>query len=109
MAQSNDREPEGSEPQRTQRTQRTAAIHGRCALILTFNTRHFHHSALAPWAIQASHPQEYLSVLYETEPKQVIACLGEIAGHRRLEIQDVLIRLGKVLPSFATRVLDDLG
>jgi len=48
-------------------------------------------------------------VLYEMEPKQIMACLGEIAGKRRLEIEDVMIRLGKVLPNFAQRVLDDLG
>jgi hypothetical protein len=43
------------------------------------------------------------------EPKQVIACLGEIARKRKLEVQDVLIRLGKTLPAFAQRLLDDLG
>lgn len=48
-------------------------------------------------------------ILYEMEPKQVMACLGEIAGKRKLEVQDVLIRLGKVLPTFSQRLLDDLG
>lgn len=86
-----------------------AAIRGDCPLILTFNLKHFPAAALQPWSIQASHPQDYLRVLYEMEPKQVMACLGEIAGKRGLEIEDVLIRLGKVLPSFAQRALDDLG
>ena len=39
----------------------------------------------------------------------MLRCLGEIAGRRKLEVQDVLIRLGKVLPRFAQRVLDDLS
>ncbi len=44
----------------------------------------------------------------EMEPKRVAACLKEIAGKRNLKIEDVLIRLGKTLPAFANRVLDDL-
>jgi hypothetical protein len=43
------------------------------------------------------------------EPRQVTACLGEIAGRRKLEVQDVLIRLGKALPNFSQRLLDDLS
>ena len=86
-----------------------AAIGGTCPLILTFNLKHFPSSALQPWSLQASHPQDYLLVLYEMEPKQIMACLGEIAGKRKLEIEDVMIRLGKVLSNFAQRVLDDLG
>jgi hypothetical protein len=42
------------------------------------------------------------------EPKRVAACLGEIAGKRKLEIEDVLIRLGRTLPDFSNRVLEDL-
>lgn len=86
-----------------------AAIRGDCPLILTFNLKHFPAEALNPWKICASHPQDYLLVLYEMEPKQVMACLGEIAGKRRMEVQDALIRLGKVLPAFCQRMLDDLG
>lgn len=86
-----------------------AAIRGQCPLILTFNLKHFPAHALRPWNISASHPQEYLLVLYEMESAQMLRCLGEIAGRRKLEVQDVLIRLGKVLPRFAQRVLDDLS
>ncbi len=86
-----------------------AAIRGQCPLILTFNLKHFPVEALSPWNIGASHPQDYLLVLYEMEPRQVTACLGEIAGRRKLDVQDVLIRLGKTLPNFSRRVLDDLA
>ena len=85
------------------------AIRAGCPLILTFNLKHFPDSALSPWSVEASHPQDYLLILYEMEPKQVVACLGEIAGMRKMEVEDVLIRLGKVLPEFASRLLDDLG
>jgi predicted nucleic acid-binding protein len=86
-----------------------AAIRGNCSLIVTFNLKHFPADALRAWPVQVTHPQDYLLVLYEMEPKQVIGCLGEIAGRRHLELQDVLIRLGRVLPTFSCRVLDDLG
>jgi hypothetical protein len=86
-----------------------AAIRGNCPLILTFNLRHFPAEALQPWAICASHPQDYLLILYEMEPQQLTACLGEIAGKRGIEVQDVLIRLGKTLPAFSQRLLDGLG
>lgn len=86
-----------------------AAIRGNCPLIVTFNLKHFPAEALRPWSITASHPQDYLLILYEMEPRQVTACLGEIAGKRKIEVQDVLIRLGKTLPAFAQRLLDDLG
>lgn len=86
-----------------------AAIRGDCPLILTFNVKDFPPAALAPWGVHASHPQDYLLVLYEMEPKQIVACLGEIAGRRKLEIEDVLIRLGRALPCFSRRLLDDLG
>jgi hypothetical protein len=86
-----------------------AAIRGQCQLILTFNLKDFPADILKPWGIYANHPQDYLLILYEMEPKQVIACLGAIAGKRGLEVQDVLIRLGKVLPLFSQRLLDDLS
>jgi hypothetical protein len=86
-----------------------AAIRGNCPLILTFNVRHFPTEALKPWAICVSHPQDYLLVLYEMAPRQMTTCLGEIAGKRKLEVEDLLIRLGKVLPAFSQRLLDDIG
>lgn len=76
---------------------------------LFFDAWHFPAHALNPWNIGSSHPQDYLLILYEMEPKQVVACLGEIAGKRNSEIQDVLIRLGKTLPAFSQRLLDDLA
>jgi len=86
-----------------------AAIRGECPLILTYNLKHFPAEALARWSVEANHPQDYLLTLYEMEPKRVVGCLGEIAGRRRLELEDVLIRLGRTLPRFSGRLLDDLG
>ena len=86
-----------------------AAIRGDCPLILTFNRKHLPALSLSPWGVKTSHPQDYLIVLYEMEPKVLVAVLGEIAGQRQIEIEDVLIRLGKVPPSFSQRILDSLG
>lgn len=86
-----------------------AAIRGDCPLILTFNLKDFPAEALQPWNVRASHPQDYLLVLYEMEPTRVTACLGQIAGRRGTEMEDVLIRLGKSLPVFSQRLLDDLA
>ena len=86
-----------------------AAVRGDCSLILTFNLKHFPAADLQRWGVYANHPQDYLLILYEMEPNHLTAGLGEIAGRRGLEIQDVLIRLGKSVPAFAQRVLDDLA
>lgn len=86
-----------------------AAICGGCQVILTFNLRHFGAEHLSPHHISAVHPEDYLLTLYELEPQQVIAVLGEIAGRRRIETEDLLIRLGVVIPKFSSRVLQDLG
>ncbi len=85
-----------------------AAINGGCTVILTFNLKHFRPEHLEPFSIVAVHPDDYLVTLYELEPKQVIAVAGEIAGRRRMEIEDVLIRLGSVIPKFSSLILQDL-
>lgn len=86
-----------------------AAICGGCQVILTFNLRHFGVAHLKPHHIAAVHPEDYLLTLYELEPRQVIAVLGEIAGRRHMETEDLLIRLGVVVAKFSSRVLQDLG
>lgn len=86
-----------------------AAISGGCTVILTFNLKHFRTEHLAPFGIVAVHPEDYLVTLYELEPKQVIAVMGEIAGRRRMAIEDVLIRLGSVVPKLSSLVLQDLN
>jgi predicted nucleic acid-binding protein len=85
-----------------------AAIRSQASQIITFNLRHFSRQALAPWHMQAAHPQDCLLTLYEMEPGQVIGCLGEIAGRRRLDLEDIMLRLGKTLPNFASRILSDI-
>jgi len=86
-----------------------AAVQGGVSLIVTFNLKHFPETALKTWNVQALHPQDYLLTLYSMNPGVVLAKLADIATSHGQEIQDVLIHLGKSLPSFSRRLLQDLG
>lgn len=84
-----------------------AAIKGGAQLILTFNLKHFRDEHLSPWDIRASHPQDYLLVLYELRPEIVIAKLYDIANQKQERVQDRLSKLSKTLPRFTGRVAED--
>lgn len=86
-----------------------AAIHARAEVILTFNLKDFPDEALAPWGIKAKHPQEYLETLYEIDDRQVVARVSAVAAKKGEDMEDVLVRLGRALPAFASRLLDDLN
>ena len=85
-----------------------AAIHAKAEVILTFNLGDFPPAALNPWEVAAVHPQHYLLTLYSIDPLQVVSRVSEIAAKRGQDEQDVLIRLGRALPDFAARLMDDL-
>lgn len=97
----------GNDPQ--DRHVLAAAIAGSCPLILTFNLKHFREEHLRPHQVAAIHPADYLVTLYEMEPKQLLSVLGEIAGRRKLDTEDLLLRLAPALPGFAQHVLLDLS
>ena len=86
-----------------------AAIGGGCAIILNFILKHFVQEHRREHGIRAVHPDDYLVTLYELEPKQVITVLGEIAGRRSMETEEVLLRFGTVIPKFSSLVLLDLA
>lgn len=86
-----------------------AAVYARAEVLLTFNLRDFPDEALAPWGVQARHPQDYLLTLYEMDALQVVSRIGAIAAERGRDQEDVLLRLGKSVPRFASRLLDDLN
>ncbi len=85
-----------------------AAAHAKAEVILTFNLDDFPDEALAPWGVTAVHPQRYLLTLYSIDPLQVVSRVSEIAAKRGEDEQDVLIRFGRALPDFASRLMDDL-
>lgn len=55
------------------------AIHSKAEEILTFNLRDFQAASLAPWGITATHPQDYMLMLFELEPLHVMHQLGAVA------------------------------
>ena len=86
-----------------------ATIRAESSLILTFNLKDFSEESMKPWNVHASHPQDYLLILYEMEPMQVVSRIAAIAVKRNIGTQDVLLRLGKVLPMFSNKLIDDLN
>jgi len=84
------------------------AIHAHAEVILTFNLRDFQPDHLEPWGVSALHPQVYLNTLFDLEPLHVMQVLGAIAGRRRRSLEDHLIDLGRFLPLFSSRVLDEM-
>lgn len=84
------------------------AIHSKAEVILTFNLRDFPSESLANWAITAEHPQDYLIMLFRLEPLQIMHHLGIIAGKRGRSLEDHLIDLGRFVPTFSAKVLDEL-
>lgn len=57
-----------------------AAIHGRVDLIVTCNLRDFPPAALAPFGIEAQHPDEFLCHQYDLAPDLVCAVVRELRG-----------------------------
>lgn len=85
------------------------AIHSKAEVILTFNLRDFSEEALSPWGVTAKHPQEYLLTLFDLEPLHVMHQLGGIAQKRGCPLEDHLIDLGRFVPEFSSRLLDELS
>jgi predicted nucleic acid-binding protein len=85
------------------------AIHCKAEVILTFNLRHFPESATRAWGISALHPETYLLTLFSLEPLHVVGVLGGIAEKRKLPLEDHLIDLGRFVPRFSARLLDELN
>lgn len=54
-----------------------AAIHGQAALIVTANLKDFPAEALAPYGIEAVHPDDFLLDQLDLYPQQTIQCLQE--------------------------------
>lgn len=85
------------------------AIHCKAEEILTFNLKDFPQDALSRWKIRAKHPQEYLLTLFDLEPLHVMHQLGGIAQKRGSTLEDHLIDLGRFLPEFSAKLLDELN
>jgi len=59
-----------------------AAIHGDASVIVTFNLRDFPHESLAPFGIEALHPDDFILQLLERDAAAVISA----AQHQRAQL-----------------------
>ena len=59
-----------------------AAVHGKAAIILTLNLKHFRSEHLSVWGVQALHPQTFFIDLYREDPAIVMAKLERQAADR---------------------------
>ncbi|NJK93004.1 MAG: PIN domain-containing protein [Blastochloris sp.] len=84
------------------------AIHCKSETILTFNLKDFPAPTLTPWGIAAVHPQDYMLLLFELEPLHVMHQLGAVAQKRSMTLDEHLIDLGRFLPVFASRLIEEL-
>ncbi len=86
-----------------------AAVREKLDIIITFNLKDFKPEDLDKWGVQALHPQDYLITLYSMNPQVVIMKLNQIARNKGEELEDTIIRFGQSLPTFSTRLLEDMG
>lgn len=85
-----------------------AAVREKLDLIITFNLKDFKEEHISSWGIRAVHPQDYLLTLYSMNPALVVKRISQIAKKKGTDIEDVIIELGKAMPLFSSRVMDDL-
>ena len=60
-----------------------AAIIGRCDAIVTVNLRDFPEAALAPYGIEAQHPDEFLSGHFHLAPDQLCEAVRKVRARLR--------------------------
>ena len=75
------------------------AIASKAESIVTFNLRDFPPSALAPWGVQAKHPDAFVLELLRRHPTEIIAKV-ELMARRHGPVK-TLAKLRRDLPTFA--------
>lgn len=86
-----------------------ATVRSGSSVIVTFNLKDFPLEALKPWRIEAIHPQDYLITLYSMSPEIIVNKLHDISRKRNLSFEDLILKLGIPLPTFAAHIIDDLS
>ena len=86
-----------------------AAVRDKLDIIITFNLKDFKSEHLDKWGIKAVHPQQYLLTLYSMNPAVVMGKLSQISQKRQINLEDVVLSLGKALPDFSSKILEDMG
>lgn len=84
-----------------------AAILVRAKIIVTFNLKHFPAKALAPWGIEAQHPDVFLTYLYESFPNAMVKLIRQQSQDLKnppLSVAELLDKLSNQVPVFARKV-----
>ena len=81
-----------------------AAIHSRTETIVTFNVKDFKPEALAPWGMTASHPADYLKVLFDHDQAAVTNALHSMAAKAQRTVPEILGRLAWYVKPFSEYV-----
>jgi len=84
-----------------------AAIEGKAHAIITFNEDDFKQEALAPWGIEAVHPQDYLLALYSRAPRALADELRVICKKSGISVFAHLEKMAEQVPEFSQRLLVD--
>lgn len=89
-----------------------AAVACKAEVIVTFNLKDFLPEALAPWGIEAQHPDVFLSRLCESEGverlAQIIQKQAEDRKRPETTVLELLSKLEKQVPKFVYQVTTDL-
>ncbi len=81
-----------------------AAAHAHVETIVTFNTRDFPPSSLAPYSMEALGPSTFLKGLYATSPTEIMEVLGAQAAAIGETLQYVLSRLRVNVPGLVATI-----
>lgn len=81
-----------------------AAIHSNTQTIVTFNVKDFKPEALAQWGITATHPADYLKVLFDHDQAAVTNALHRMALKAQRTVPEILGRLAWYVKPFSEYV-----
>lgn len=81
-----------------------AAVHSNSPLVLTFNLRDFRPQDTLPLGVRATHPQQFLNLLFEEDAKAVLRKLEAQASERKRSLSSLLDLLARTVPEFAANL-----
>jgi predicted nucleic acid-binding protein len=85
-----------------------AAVRSKSDVIVTLNLRDFPDAVLAPFFVEARHPDRFLIELYDLSPEVVVHSLHAQAETISRSLQELLGTLRRVAPRFVDLVTGDL-
>ena len=81
-----------------------AAVRSGAKVIATANRRHFPASSLAPYDINAMHPDDFLLDQFDLYPRHTMRCLADLLAAKRnppVSCEDFLAGFSATVPGFA--------